>query len=127
MIPPLISFELAKKHLRMTSNDLDGEINAKRRLASQIVTNHCKLTAVPEDWISDVEPVPLDESDDLILSRNIGVSPEDLEYIRVPADLQAAILLILSDLFYNGDASTSVLLSDTVIELLRPYRDPTMA
>lgn len=127
MIPPLISFDLAKKHLRITSIDLDGEIDAKRRLASIIVANHCKLTDIPAAWLTTTEPVSYDESDDLILSRNIGSSPLDLEYIRVPADMQAAVLLVLSDLFYNGDASTSELLSDTVINLLRPHRDPTMA
>lgn len=128
MIPPLISIDLAKKHLRVTNNEHDDEIDAKIRLVTFIAMDHCKLTNVPGTWISDVEPVPNTESDNLILfTGDVDASPPDLTYIRVPGPVQAAMLLMLSDLFYNGDASTSNLLSDTVINLLTPFRDPTMA
>lgn len=122
-IPPLISFELAKSHLRMTSDDLDREIETKTRLVSAIAVNHCKMTAIPDSWIVDSSELDSD-SLDLVLFTD---PPDPLHYIRVPGDLQAAVLLMLSDLFYNGDASTSDLLSDTVINLLTPFRDPTMA
>lgn len=125
MIPPLISFDLAKSHLRITNNDLDSEIDIKMRLASAIVANHCKLTEVPDEWIID-EPNSTTESDDLILAIDTDDSPSDGLYIRVPGNLQAAVLLVLTELFDNGGGSSEVL-SDTVKDLLTPFRDPTMA
>lgn len=127
MIPPLVSMSLAKTHLRIINNDLDNEIDLKVRLASQIVANHCKLTAVPDDWLSADPATPDSESDDLISSIETDVSPQDTMFMRVPGNLQVAVLLVLSDIFYNGDASTSELLSDTVKDLLTPFRDPTFA
>ena len=53
MIPPLVSFDLAKEHLHIISDDLDSDINAKLRLATAIVANHCKVTSIPEEWIID--------------------------------------------------------------------------
>jgi len=126
VIPPLISHDLAKSHLRITSNVHDSEIDSKIRLATAIAMNHCKLSDIPADWLSSTQPVANVESDNLILF-DTETSPPDTFYVRVPGPIQAAVLLMLSDLFYNGDASTSDLLSDTVINLLTPFRDPTMA
>lgn len=126
MILPLISMNLAKSHLRMTSNDLDGEIDTKIRLATAIVATHCKLTEIPASWISTTAPIPDVESDELVLSEDAGTSPPETLYIRVPGDMQAALLFVLEGLF-NGVTDKSQLLSDTVKDLLTPFRDPTMA
>lgn len=124
MIPPLVSFDLAKKHLRLTSNDLDREVDHKLRIASSIATGHCKLTKIPEEWIAEELD---DDNPVMIIIDDSETSPPSQFYVSVPGDFQAAILLMLSDLFYNGDASTSEVLSDTVKDLLLPFRYPSMA
>lgn len=126
MIPPLISLDLAKRHLRITSSDMDTEIDLKMRLATAIVVNHCKLTDIPESWISTEEPIPDVEAEELILFRDADTSPFDTYYVRVPGNLQSATLLVLEVLFY-GETPDSQVLSDTVKDLLTPFRDPTMA
>lgn len=127
MIPPLVSFDLAKKHLRILSDDLDSDIDSKLRLASAIVVNHCKMTSIPNEWFVDSQTEPDFESTDLLLYSDTASSPPGLIYINVPGNLQAAVLLILGDLFWNRESSASNLLSDAVINLLTPFRDPTIA
>lgn len=126
MIPPLVSFDVAKRHLRILVDNHDADIDAKLRLASAIVANHCKLRSIPDEWTVDPEEVDYD-STDLLLASDVLMSPPDSHYIRVPGNIQAAILLVLSDLFENREASTSGLLSDTIVDLLSEFRDPSHA
>lgn len=129
MIPPLISFDLAKRHVHIIDrNDLDTDIETKIRLASAIVANHCKLTSIPNGWIVSSSEIDRDSQDLILFDDDVIASPPlDQSYIRVPGNLQAAVLLVFGDLFENRESSTSGLLSDTVINLLAPFRDPTMA
>ncbi len=127
MIPPLVSFDLAKRHIHILGNDLDQDIDAKLRLASAIVVNHCKLTAIPDEWFVSQDMEPDFENTDLILFSDTESSPPGLTYINVPGNLQAAVLLVFGDLFENREASVGNVLSQTVIDLLTPFRDPTMA
>jgi len=129
MIPPLVSFDVAKIHLRMINNDLDSDIDVKLRLASQIVANHCKFTDIPAEWISAESPIDseaeemAEESDELILLDTL-TSPPDTLFVRVPGNIQAAVLLTLGNLFDNPEGE---ILTDTIKDLLTPFRDPTMA
>ncbi len=125
MIPPLISFEMAKKQVHQISNDLDADIDAKRRLASSIAVNFCKLTSIPAAWIVESEE-DFDDSTDLVLVDDTS-SPPGSTYIRVPGNLQAAVQLMFGDLFENRESSSANVLSQTVIDLLTPFRDPTFA
>jgi len=127
MIPPLISFDLAKRHLHVTGDDLDGDIETKTWLASYIVMNHCKLTSIPESWFVDSSEIDSDSLDLILFADNPPTSPPGEYYVRVPGNIQAAVLLVFGDLFENRESSVSNPLSDTVINLLAPFRDPTMA
>ena len=129
MIPSFISLEVAKQHLHITHDDLDLDIDMKIMLASKIVANHCKLTSIPDEWIE----TGLDDFDspDLVLLEGVTASPPESPpnpvYARIPGEIQGATMLVLGDLFENRESSSSNVLSDTVIDLLRPFRDPTQA
>ena len=125
-IPPLVSFTAAKQHLHILTNDLDKDIDFKLKLASRIVMGHCKLTSIPSAWVVPLDEVPDDEPM-MVFVDDVGASPPTQYYADVPSDVQAAILLVLGSLFTAREAESSVVLSETVIDLLRPFRDPTFA
>ena len=126
MIPPLISLDVAKRHLHIIADHLDADIDAKLRLATAIVANHCKLTSIPDEWT--VDSIELDyDSEDLLLVSDVTMSPPESHYIRVPGNIQTAVILILGDLFEKREASSSGLMSDTIVDILSTFRDPSQA
>ncbi len=136
----LVPFSLAKWHLNIISNDRDIDIRTKLQLASAVVMNHCKLKSIPRSWILG----PADMPDELTITigdilqsppdfpfdsppSSPPDSPPDSSHVRVPGVIQLAVLIVLGDIFENRESSTSDLLSDTLKDLLTPYRDPTQA
>lgn len=106
----LTSIASALLHLRLIededSDDLEyldeyDSVVEKLAQASAIVSKHVKDVDESLDWDADT----------------------------TPADVQAAVLLVLSDLWEHraGSGSSNVVLSQTVRDLLVGYRDPTMA
>lgn len=55
--PVLVAFEVAKRHLRITDNDHDAEIQSKLEIASAEIVNYLKAQADPA-W--DATTAPLD-------------------------------------------------------------------
>ncbi len=127
MMPTLVTLNLAKQHLHIISDDLDLDIDSKLRLASAIVANHCKLTTIPNEWFVDPDSESDFEDSDLIMFSDTESSPPGSASVLVPGNVQAAILIVLGDLFENRESSAGNVLSQTVIDLLTPFRDPTMA
>jgi hypothetical protein len=99
----LVSLEVGKTHLRVDVTDHDADITLKIAQASAIVMRFYKKDVVPDDWIVNNSPISYD----------------------IPADIQAAVLLVLSDLYENREASIANPLSDAVKSLIP--RDPTLA
>lgn len=103
----LVSLETAREHLGIAAEDTsrNGEIGSKIWHASAIVLNYIKCEAVPADWL-------------------LG-SPANI--VNAPYNVQAATLLVMGELFMNRESSSANVLSETVIDLLSPYRTPTLA
>lgn len=98
----LVSVAQAKEHLRILHSDSDSDIESKVASASLIVMRHHKLDSVPAEWFQ-------------------GSPPQ----INAPENIQAAVLLVTSELFENREAGVSNPLSEAVKSLIP--RDPTMA
>jgi len=94
--------EEAKRHLHITDNDADFDIEDKLEEASDIVLDYAKLESVPAEWFtgSPLQLVP-------------------------PRRYRAATKLILSSLYWNRESEISEALSDAVKALIG--RDPTLA
>lgn len=141
MIPliPLVSLEAAREVIRTeTANDTD--LKQKITLASCIVMNYIKLPKVPDDWIfSDDSPAPeiqpsgvfprsvANTEDISVLEVEDDSSPAVTVRIRVPGNVQSAVLLVIDELYEKRSASESNPLSDAVVSLLSSFRDPTFA
>lgn len=96
----LITLEDAKGHLGLEGiDDRDAIVLQKIEEASAIVLTHVK--AKPPFWTVD----------------------------NVPPEARAAVKLVLYDLYYlpGGAGEPDSVLSPTVLNLLRAYRDPTLA
>jgi hypothetical protein len=89
---------------------------------------------IPADWIvnaSDTDIGSPIESDLILLEDYVFSPPEsplesppDVIFARVPGIIQAAVLLVLGNLFDNPEGE---ILTDTIKDLLAPFRNPTWA
>jgi len=126
VIPVLVSLETAKLHLRVTDPAAEPDVKSKLISASAIVAKHCKLTEVPQAWI---ETNPDDPTSTDLIAIDVDESPPESPpgqfYARVPGNIQAAILLVLGDLYRNRESGDAT--SDRWQGLLEGFRDPTMA
>jgi hypothetical protein len=101
----LLTFSTAKKHLRITTTDQDGDLLLKLTQAEAIVLDYLNSStwwqAVTVTWTA----------------------------ATVPGQVQAAILLVLTHLVeHRGeDAPTEAALSVNVQSLLMRSRDPALA
>ena len=138
-----------KRHIRMTSNDLDAELRAKLRAAVRHAEHHIGKVILRSEFIVTVPfassltlkaPNPVVESlevdgtevtgyglDGRVLSVPQGVSGEQMTvtyeagYECIPDDMKAAILMHAASLFNNPTDSVEVLTKASQ-NLLRPYR-----
>src|SRR5688572_15320710 len=104
---PLLTLDEARLHI----NDdvmLELELDLKIHVVSEIILTYCKLDEMPDTW-----------------STHPDFSP--IVYDRIPGNLKAAAILMLAELAQNREAGISVLLSPSVVALLTPFRDPTLA
>jgi hypothetical protein len=101
----LVSFNDAKLQLHDIDKEHDEDIYRKLEAASAIVVTHIK--GIPDSWVRDYSSSPI--------------------RYDVPGDVKAATLMIFSELYYARESSISNVLSDEVINLLSPYRQPTFA
>lgn len=128
MIPPLITVEYAKDQLRILDAYSDAQIAVKILEASQIVANHIKATEIPEEWLSDDIPTQYGiDAEYVPYVYDEDLSPPENQYVLVPGNVQAAIVLVMAELFENRESGTSNPLSTGVLLLLEGYRDPTLA
>ena len=93
----LVSLEKAKRHLRIDNTDHDEDIANKVAQASAIVMDYLKLTAVPATWPT------------------------------VPFVVEAAVLVVLGELFQKREAGDVDVISQGVQALLARQRDPALA
>ncbi|MFC7399584.1 head-tail connector protein [Chelatococcus sp. GCM10030263] len=94
----LVSLETAKRHLNIDFTDRDADLDLKIEQASHIVVDYLKK---PDNgWTEET----------------------------VPPLVQAAVLLVLADLYeHRGDDGKSDPISPAVENILRRYRDPALA
>ncbi len=105
----LISLEQAMRQLRLFTGDYPGDdaiegaedVLEKAEQASAIILDYLKHPAVSDEWDAET----------------------------TPKVVQAATLLVLSDLYEHrgGSAGADVFISSAVVRLLRRSRDPAMA
>ena len=145
------SLEDLKRHLRITSDDLDGTLEMYLRAAIESAEHHIGRTIALSEytysgWFTrsfemqppfrrvvrvEVDGVQLTEDEYRIDRRTILLSPEvmgesllvtyEAGIASVPFDMKAAILLSASKLFSNPVDSVESLPS-VAKNLLRPYR-----
>lgn len=100
----LVTLDQAIRHLRLDDVAADSpdadEVTLKATHASAVVLDFVNVDG-KDDWDSD----------------------------SVPGAVQAAVLLVLSDLWEHraGSSDEDVFLSIAAVSLLRPYRDPPLA
>jgi hypothetical protein len=99
---PLITYQQAKDHSRLTTEDA-RDVGEKIRHASEIIMDHLNLEEPPEEWILDDSP---------------------LTYL-IPGNIQAAALLVFAELYEHREATAADVLTPTVVNLLHRY--PVMA
>ena len=138
-----------KRHIRMTSDDLDAELRSKLQAAVYHAEHHIGKVILRSEFIVTVPfastlilkvPSPVVESlevdgaavqgyglDGRVLSVPQGVSGEQMTvtyeagYEFIPDDMKAAILMHAASLFNNPTDSVEVLTKASQ-NLLRPYR-----
>lgn len=103
----LLDLDEVKRHLHILDDDdfHNDDLELKIRQASAVVMQHIKLSAIPESWITNHSP----------------------ETVELPWDVHAATMLMVGELFLNRESASANVLSDTCKDLLRAYRDPTLA
>lgn len=109
MTEPLVHMKKAKDHLRVNHEEFDADIYVKTVQASAIVLKHLKLEDPPDDWFIEESP-PL--------------SPPVYD---IPADIEAAVLLVLGELWAKREAGVAQILKEADKNLLVGHRTPTMA
>lgn len=121
---PLVSMDHARRQARTVTDD-DEDLRQKLSVASSIVANYCKLTEIPADWvISDDSPVASYDPEDVSI---IETEDSPAIVVRVPGNISAAVLLMLTELYENRESSSSNPISPAVEALLSQFRDPTFA
>lgn len=98
----LIDLKYAKNQLHVNNPDSDIDIVAKIEIASALVLQVCKLSAVPDEWM-------------------VG-SPATIE---APADVKGLTCIWVAKLFY--DRENPDLFSEDVMNYIRLMRTPTIA
>jgi len=133
MIPPLVTLAHFKRDRRIDASNVywDEDAEPKLMLATDIVMNHCKLTAIPPDWLTSTAP------DDRYIKREFvpvvevpaspPVSPVPTMFVIVPGNIQAAILLVAAELFEKREAALANPISPQIENLLCGFRLPSMA
>ena len=146
------SLESFRKHLRITSHDLDAELRAKLRagilaaeheISTVIAHSRYRLSVnfcpcfplrwpVREVTSVKVDGVALPETDYVATESSLRFGPDvtgqkvEVEYEagleEVPEDIQAAILLMAGSLFNNPTDRPEERDRTTARNLLRPYR-----
>lgn len=147
--PSLADF---RRHLRITSNDLDAELHAKLRAAILMAEHEISTVIAPSVYdisckfvhnlglrwpVRSVTSVKVDgellpETDysvtEEVLSVSEGVVGSRMEVVyeagleQVPEDVQSAILLLAGSLFNNPTDRPEERDRTTARNLLRPYR-----
>lgn len=92
----LVTLEEAKRHLHITDANADADVTSKIAEASAIVLRYYKHLEPPMEWW-------------------IGSPPTGY---NAPDDFKAAVLLVLSELYFNREASNNEALSETVRNLI---------
>ena len=101
----LVTLDQAKMQLRIEDSLHDADIQMKIAQASAIVVDYLKYETVPpEDWLTGSPPV-----------------------VDVPELIQAATLLVISELYNNRETSTVNVISNAFVALLDRQRDPALA
>lgn len=128
MTPLLVPLSYMAIHVPVFP-EKEADLSSKLYVVNSMVMNHLKLTDFPEEWlVQDSEaspPVDIDyDPADATIVANDDSPP--LIY-RVPGAIQAAVILMVTELYQSRESSTANLFSRTVLDLLSPYRDPTIA
>lgn len=146
------SLDEFRKHLRITSHDLDAELDGKLRAAVESAEHEISTVIAPSTFtksmrfchtvalrwpvrsvtsvkVDGVEVSPdLYEADESSLVFDGSVEGKRLEVVyeaglkQVPSDVQSAILLLAGSLFNNPTDRPEERDRTTARNLLRPYR-----
>jgi len=117
----LVELDEAKRHLRIASDDssFDAEVNDKIPLASGMVLNRIKVL-VEEASPATGPPKPTDVYQTLAENYSKPIS-------FVEANLKAATLAVLAEIYENRLASEAQVFTPYVLALLEPFRDHALA
>ena len=138
-----------KRHIRMTSDDLDAELNAKLQAAVRSAEHHIGKVILRSEFVTTTDfatSISLKGPNTIVLALEVdgaavtgwklsgrvltlpqGVTGEKMTvtyeagYVCIPADMKAAILMHAASLFNNPTDSVEVLTKASQ-NLLRPYR-----
>lgn len=120
----LVSMENARNHARTPTAD-DNDLRSKLVLATSIVMNYVKLTEIPSAWIiSDDSPAAEFDPEDVTI---VQTEDSPATVVQVPGNISSAVLLVLTELYENREASASDPISGAVKALLSQFFDPTFA
>lgn len=139
-----------RRHLRITSNDLDAELSDKLRAATRSAENEISMVIAPSiftlsssfkstislRWpVRSVTSVKVDGEDcqdyefdegSLTFAESVTGKKVVIVYeaglVQVPEDIRAAILLLAGSLFNNPTDRPEERDRTTARNLLRPYR-----
>ena len=115
-----------KRHIRMTSNDLDAELRAKLRAAVRHAEHHIGKVILRSEFVT-TEIVTGWTLEGRVLHVLSTVSGENMRvtyeagYECIPPDMKTAILMHAASLFNNPTDSVETLTKASQ-NLLRPYR-----
>lgn len=107
----LVTLAQAFRQLRLAAGTVDDATINAHRDRDEVAFNATLATGIVLDYIKD---------------RDNSLVWTDA---TAPAPVQAAILLVLSDLWEHraGSANNDTVLSETVVRLLHRWRDPALA
>lgn len=109
----IVDFESAKLHLRVDHDEDDADIVFKLEQASAIIIDFLKMPA--GTWDLNSQNSGSGSSGD---SGSAGDT--------APMQVQAAVLMVLGELYKNRESNSDPL-SKTVKDMLRRLRDPALA
>lgn len=113
----MIGLNAAKWHLRIDGTADDAELDAKINMA----------TAIVRQYIGDLRGDHLRDPADLDDLKSVAAAGIDARRLRHQEAIDAAILLVLGELWANREAGTSNPLSDSVRLILGPVREIPLA
>ncbi len=99
----LLSLKYVKDHIRLANQDSDEDIAAKIEIASSLVLQVLKLSAIPDAWYIN--------------------SPVEIE---APEYEKGMCALFVAEMYFAREAGSTNLFSENMMNYIRLKREPTV-